>query len=140
MFEAQLLARSCKEFGAISRAAIGENALDGDAVSMVEGEGLVQGSQDAGSFFIWKETGKGQTGMVIDGDMEGFGAGAWVALGTVTGSANAGLMKAAKLFNIKMKELAWGGAFVTPNRRLGWIQRAQAIEAVALKDTGKGSF
>ena len=140
MFEAELLAGFGKEIGAIGRAAIGQDALDGNAMSLVEGDGLVEGCQDTGDFFIGKETGKGQARMVIDGDMEGLGAGAWIAVGTIAGSANAGLEKAAKLFNIKMKELAWRGAFVAHNRRLGRIECSQAIEAVTLKDAGKGSF
>ena len=40
--------------------------------------------------------------MVIDGDVEGFGASAWVTVGAIAGGADPGLMKAAKLFNIKM--------------------------------------
>ena len=40
-----------------------------DAVSLVEGDGLVESGQDAGSFFIGKETGKSEAGMIIDGDV-----------------------------------------------------------------------
>ena len=50
------------------------------------------------------------------------------------------LEKAAKLFNIKMKEIAGGGAFVTQDRRLGRIEGGQAIEAMTSEDAGKGSF
>ena len=34
--------------------------MDGDAVGFVKGDGLVESVQDAGSFFVGKETGKGQ--------------------------------------------------------------------------------
>jgi len=78
--------------------------------------------------------------MIIDGDVKGLDAGAWIAMGTITGGANAGLMKAAKLFNIKMKQIAGRGAFVTQDRRLGRIEGSEAVEAVALEDAGKGSF
>jgi hypothetical protein len=40
--------------------------------------------------------------MIIDGDVERLDAGAWIAMGTIAGGANTGLMEAAKLFNIKM--------------------------------------
>ena len=109
-------------------------------MGLVESDGLVESGQDAGSFFIREETGKGDSRMVIDGDVEGFGACARIAMGTITGGANAWLMKASKLFNIKMKEFARSGAFITENRRLGRIESPEAIEAVALEDTGKGSF
>ena len=41
MFEAELLAGGGEEFGAISGAAIGEDSLDGDAMSGVEANGLL---------------------------------------------------------------------------------------------------
>ena len=78
--------------------------------------------------------------MVIDGDVEGLDAGAWIAMGAVAGGADAGLVKAAQLFNIKMKEIAGGIAFVTKDGRLGRIEGSEAVEAMALEDTGKGSF
>jgi len=71
--------------------------------------------------------------MVIDGDVERLDAGAWIAVGTIACGANAWLMKTAKLFNIQMKELAWGGAFVTHDWRLRRIEGSQAVEAVTLK-------
>jgi len=140
MADAQLEAGSGEEIGAISRAAIGEDLLDEDAVSLIEGEGLVESGQDAGSFFIWQETGKSEAGMIIDGDMKGLDAGAGIAVGTVAGGADAGLEKTAKLFNIKMKEIPWGLAFVTNDRSLGRIESREAVEAMALEDAGKGSF
>ena len=63
-----------------------------------------------------------------------------IAVRAVAGGADAGLEKAAQLFNIKMKEFAGGGAFVAHHRRLGRIEGRQAIEAVASEDAGKGSF
>jgi hypothetical protein len=61
MADAQLVAGSGEELGAISRAAIGEDALDEDAVSLVEGDGLMEGGEDAGSFFIGKKAGESQS-------------------------------------------------------------------------------
>jgi len=138
--DAQLEAGSGEELGTISRAAIGEDALDEDAVGLIEGDGLMEGGEDAGSFFIWKETGKSEAAVVVDGDVEGLNTGAGIAMGTVAGGTDAGLVKAAKLFNIKMKELAGGIAFVTPDRRLRRIEGGQAIEAMTSEDAGKGSF
>jgi len=113
MADAQLEAGSGEELGTISRTAIGEDALDEDAVSLVKGDGLVEGGQNAGSFFIGKETGKSQAAVVVDGDVEGLDTGARIAMGTVAGGSDAGMVKAAKLFNIKMQELTGSGAFVT---------------------------
>ena len=140
MAEAQLVAGSGEELGAISGTAVGEDALDGDAMILVEGDGLLQGGHDAGDFFIGKEGGKSDSGMIINGDVKGLDARAWVAVGAVAGGADAGLKKTAKLFNIKMKEFAGGGAFVAEDRRLRRIERGEAVEAVPLEDPGQGSF
>src|SRR5215831_9305478 len=56
------------------------------------------------------------------------------------GGADAGLVKAAKLFNIKMKELTRSGAFVTDDWGLGRVEGSQAVEAMTLENAGKGSF
>jgi len=140
MLEAELVAGMGEEFGAIGGAAVGEDALDVDAVSLVEIEGLVERGEHAGSFFIREEGGESQAGVVVDGDVEGLGAGAGIAVGAIAGGANAGLMKPAKLFNIKMKEFAGGGAFVADHGRPGRVEGSQAIETVALEDTGKGGL
>jgi hypothetical protein len=140
MLEAEMMAGLGKEFGSIGGAAVGEDALNADAVSVVEVDGLVESGQDAGDLFIGEEGGESQAGMIVDGDMETLDAGAWVAVGTIAGGADAGLMKAAKLFNIKMKELARSGAFVTDDGGLGRVERGEAMEAVALKDAGEGGF
>ena len=140
MTEAKIFASGGEEPGAISRAAIGEDLLDEDAVIFVKGDGLMERGENAGSFFIGKKTGESQAGVVINGDVEGLGAGAWIAVGTVAGGADAGLGEAAKLFNIKMKQLAGHGAFVTQDRRLGRIEGRQTVEAMTSEDAGKGSF
>jgi hypothetical protein len=119
---------------------VGEDALDGDVVGLVESDGLMEGGQDAGSFFIGKKTGESQSGMVIDGDVKGFGAGAWVTLGTIAGGADAGLMKAAKLFNIQMQEFTGRGAFVTEDWWFGWFEGTETIEAMTLEHAGERGF
>ena len=133
MFEAQLVAGSGKEFGTIGRTAIGEDVLDEDAVISVKGDGLVEGGQDTGSFFIGQEAGKSDPRMVINGDMQAFHAGARIAMRPVAGGADAWLVKTSKFFNIKMKEFAGGGAFVADNWRLGRIEERRSAH---LKHSG----
>jgi len=140
MLEAELVTGGGKEFGAIGRTAIGEDGLDGDAMGLIKGEGLLERGEDAGDFFVGKEGGKSQAGMIINGDVEGLDAGAGITVGAIAGGADAGLVEAAKLFNIQMKEFAGRGAFVAHHRRLRRIERHQAMEAVASEDAGKGSF
>lgn len=129
-----------KEFGAIGRAAIGEDGLDGDAMGAVKSQGLLESVQNAGDFFIGEQTGKSEAGMIINGDVKRLDPCAWVAVGAVAGGPDAGLGKAAKLFNIKMKQLAGMSAFVTDDRGLWRVECGEPIETVALEDAGKGSF
>jgi hypothetical protein len=106
MFEAELVAGGGEEFGAIGGAAIGEELLDGDGVSGVEGEGLVQSVEDALGAFVGEETSEGEAGVVIDGDVETFDAGAWVALSTITGGADAWAMEATELLDVEVEEFS----------------------------------
>ena len=123
MFEAEFEAGGGEEFGAIGGAAIGEELLDGDAVSGVEAEGLVQSVEDAGGAFVREETSEGESGVVVDGDVETFDAGAWVAEGAITGGADAWAMEATELLDVEVEEFARGGAFVAQRRRFGRIER-----------------
>lgn len=78
--------------------------------------------------------------MVINGDVKGFGSGAGIAMGTVAGGADTWLVKASKLLDIKVKELAWGGAFITDDRRFRRVERGEAVKTVALEDAGESGF
>jgi hypothetical protein len=138
--EAELVAGGGEEFGAVGGAAVGEDALEGDAVGLVEVEGEAEGGEDAGGLFIWEEGGEGQAAVIINGDVEGLGAGAGVALGAVAGGTDPGLVKTAQFLDIQMEEITWGGVFVADDRWLGRFEGAEAVEAVTTEDAGEGGF
>src|SRR5204863_5885393 len=138
--EAELLAGGGEEFGAIGRAAVGEEALDLDAVAGVKGDGLAEGVEDAGGLFVGEEAGEGEAGVIVDGDVEALGAGAGVAVGAVAGGADAGACEAAQLLDVEVEEFARRGAFVTEDRRFWRLQRSEAVEAVTTQDAGKGGL
>jgi len=140
MLDAELLAGLGEEFGAVGGAAVGEDALDADAMSLVEVESLMKGGEDAVGLFIWEEAGEGGAGVVVDGDVEGLGACAWVALGAVAGGADAWFGEASELFDVEVKEVARGVAFVADDRRFRRLQRSEAMEAVAAQDAGEGGL
>ncbi len=94
MFDAELLAGGGEEFGAIGGAAVGEKAGDLDAVLLIKGDGLAQGVESAGDLFVWVERGESEAGMVVDGDMETFHAGARIATGAIAGGADTGVLQA----------------------------------------------
>ena len=60
MLDAKLLAGGGEELGAVGGAAVGEQALDLDAVVLVEGDGLTKRFESAGDLLIREETGEGE--------------------------------------------------------------------------------
>jgi hypothetical protein len=134
------LARSGKEFGAVGAAPIGEQALDLDAMSGVKAEGLVESVEDAGNFFVGQETSEGEAGVIVDGDMQAFHAGTWIAAGAIAGGPDAGLGEAAQLLDVKVKEFTGLGTFVTLDGRFGRFEAREAVEVMAAQDTREGGF
>jgi hypothetical protein len=134
------MARGSEDFGAISRAAIGEELLDGEAVSGVEAEGQVQSVENALGAFVREETSEGEAGVIVDGDVETFDAGAWVAEGAITGGAHAWAKKAPELLDVEVEEFAGRGAFVPPRRCFGRIERGEPIEVMTAQDAGEGGL
>jgi hypothetical protein len=114
--------------------------LDADAVSGVEGEGLVEGVEDARGLFVWEETSEGEAGVVVDGDVETFEAGAWVARGAVPGGADPRAREATELLDIEVEELAGEVAFVTLGGRFGRCERREAVEVMAAQDAGESGL
>jgi hypothetical protein len=140
MFEAEFEAGGGEEFGAIGGSAIGEELLDGDAVGGVEAEGLVQSVEDTGGAFVREETSEGEAGVVVDGDVETFDAGAWVAEGAITGGADAWAIEATELLDVEVEKFAGGGAFVAQRGRFGGIERREAIEVMTAQDAGESGL
>jgi hypothetical protein len=140
VFDAELFAGGGKESGAIGRAAIGEHALDLDAVEGVEADGLFESVDDAGDFFVGQETSEGEAGVIVDGDVETFDAGAWIANGAIAGGANAGALETAQFLDVEVEEFAGGGAFVALGRRFWRFESGEAVEAVAAQHAGEGGL
>ena len=140
VFELELLAGGGEEFGAISGAAIGEDALDLDAMGLVEVDGLMESVENAGGAFVGAEGGEGQAGVIVEGDVKGLDAGAGIAQGAITGGADARACEAAQLLDVEMEEVAGGVAFVAEDGRFWWLERSQAIESVTAQDARERSF
>ena len=140
VFEAEFGAGFCEEFGAAGGAAVGEEALDVDAVCGVEGEGLMEGGEGAGDFFVGEQAGEGEAAVIVDGDVEGLDAGAWIAMGAVAGGADTGAREAIELLDVEVEEIAWVVVFVADDGRFWRIEGSHAVEAVTEQDAGKGGL
>jgi len=139
VFESEIAAGSGEVFGAVRRSAIGQDVLDCDVVQSVKVDGPMKSVEDALDFFVWEQAGEGQAGMIIDGDVETFDAGARVAHGPITGGADSRTAEAAQFLNVEMEELAWVSAFVANHRR-SRFQSCQPLQAVTAKDAGNGGL
>lgn len=113
--------------------------MDFDVVEGVEVDGLLEGIEDAVDLFVWEEAGEGETGMIIDGDVETFDAGARVADGAIAGGTDAWATEAAQFLDIEVEELAWVSALVTDHRRRR-LKSGEAVEAVAAQDPRDGGL
>jgi hypothetical protein len=140
MFEAELLAGGGEVAGAVGRAAIGQKALDGDAMGFEEGESLVESGEDALDLFVREEAGEGETAVVVDGDVAAFDASARIAEGAIAGGADAGPREAAQFLDVEMKEFARVSALVALWRSLGAFERGEAMKAVLAQDAGDGGL
>lgn len=103
----------------------------------VEGEGLVEGIEGAGDFFVWEEAGEAEAGVVIDGDVKGLDACVPVALCSVARGADARLGEAAEFLDVEVKEVAWMIAFVADGRGFWRFEGGEAVEAVAAENARK---
>lgn len=138
MFDTELGAGGREGIGAIADAAIGEDTLDGDAVEGVEADGLLQGSDDAGDFFVGQDAGVGQARVIIDGDVQSFDAGAFVAVGPVAGAANARPRKASQLLDVHVEQFPGMLPLVAHHWRRRGVERTQSVQPVAAQDTRDG--
>jgi hypothetical protein len=140
MFEAELLTGSGEEFGTVGGAAIGQHTLDLDAMSGIEVESLLERREDTGSFFIGEERGKGETAVIVDGDVEGLDARAWRTVSAVAGSPHTGLGEASELLDVEVEEIAWSIAFIAEDRWFRRFEGSQTVQAMTLQDSGKSGF
>jgi hypothetical protein len=140
VFDAELPAGGGEEFGAIGRAAVGEEALDGDAMVGVKGDGLAEGIEGTGDFLVGTEAGESEAGVVVDGDVEGLDAGARIAVGAIAGGADARALEAAQLLDVEVEKVAGRGVFVADDGRFWRLQSREAMETVAAQDAGEGGL
>jgi len=121
--DTELLTGRREVFGAVGRAAVGQDAANLDAVGLVEGDGLVEGVEEARDFFVWEEAGEGEAGVIIEGDVETFDPGAGTAARAIAGGADAGTLEAAELLDLEVEEVAGMSVLVTNDGRLGRFER-----------------
>lgn len=140
MFDAQLVAGGGKVMRAVGSAAVSKDALDGDAMSLVELNGLMESGNDTPNLFIGQQTGESQARMIIDCDVEALDSGMTIADGAISSGAHSGTRETAQFLDIQVKEFAGMSTLVANDRRLGRLQRGEPMQAMTAQDAGNGGL
>ncbi len=111
-----------------------------DTVSLVEVDGLVESGEDVVDLFVGKKRGEGESGMIVDGDVETFDAGVVIAQRAIAGGTDAGAREAAQLLDVEVKEFARVIAFVAEDGRFWRFEGREAVEAVAAQNAREGGL
>src|SRR3954470_20039091 len=134
-----LLADVAQGAGLIAGAVIGEETADGDAELGVVAE---SGEQEGGSgkaFFIGQDLGKGDAGVVVDGDMDVLPADVAGIAFAVAMDAVADAADAAQFLDVEMEQIA-GGLMLVANDRRGRLEIADTVELEAFENAADGGW
>lgn len=136
---AELGAVVAEQVRAIATTVVGEQAANADAVLGIKSHGVLEESDGGGGLLIGEQLGEGETGVIIDGDMESLPAGKLAATATAAIATNRNLLIAGHSFDVEMQHVSWEGMFITHHRRAG-MQVAPAIQTGALQDATDGGW
>ena len=123
-----------KGVGAVADAPIGEDALDPHLMEGEEADGLLQGRDHPGDFFVRKNAGVSEPGAVIDGHVECFDAGTLAAVGPVAGTPNARAQETSEFLDVEMKQFAGVFPFVALDGWRGRIKCTEPVQAMTTQD------
>jgi hypothetical protein len=140
VFESQFPAGLGEESGAVGGASVGEHPINFDVVSLVESNCLPESVEHAGSFLVGKKAGKGEAGVIVDGNMQALHSGAWIAHGAVARGSDAGTLKTAQFLDVEVEKLSGSGTLVADDGRPGSFERREPVEPVAAEHAGERGF
>jgi hypothetical protein len=138
MSDAELATSSGKVMRAVGSATVSKHALDGNAMSLVELDGLMEGGHHAFDLLIRQQAGESQAGMIIDGDVQAFNSSAAIAQGAVTGGTDTRALKTAQLLDVQVKQFTGMGTFIALHGRFGRLQSGESMQAVAAQNARDG--
>jgi len=137
VLDAELEASGAELSGTIAGAVVGEQAADGDTVLGVEGNRVAQKGDGGFALLVGEHAGKGESGMIVDGDVQSLPAGELRAAATTTIATNGDLLIAGHALDVEMQQIAGSGMLVAHDRRRG-MQMTPAVQLSALQDATDG--
>lgn len=133
VLESEMLAGIGEGIGAIGRSIVGEHGFEVDAEPCVVGQGGVQEVQHRRACFIRVKGREGDTGVVVDGDMDILRSDALDGVVPVAGHAVAGPRDAHQALDVEVKEVARPRMFIAMDGR-GRFQIAYPAQLEPLED------
>src|ERR1035438_4182238 len=135
--ELQIATGLCKQGGAEARTVVGHDAPDLDAQVGEVGHGLAEEAAGRSCFFIGEQSGEGDAGVVVDGDVKELPAGAAGFILRVAGEAMAGLVDTSQLLNVDVQQVAGSGKFVAHDGH-GGLQHSDLVQLEPGEDAAHG--
>jgi len=132
MAKAELQTSLAESARAVAVAVIGEQPADANAQSGVIGHGSVKKSNCRSSGEIGQDLGEGDTGVIVNGDVEILPPTMMFSASAAIGS-NDHIRKTAQMLDIEMEQIAGSGVLVA-NHGHGGLQVADAIQTPSAKD------
>jgi hypothetical protein len=118
MLESQASAQAAKAPGLVTGAVVGEHPPEANAEACVVAQCLEQGPAGALARLVRMERAEGHAGVIVNGHMDVFPAGARRVLTPVACDAVTGLAKAPELFDIQVQQITMGTSTLS---RYGWL-------------------
>jgi hypothetical protein len=139
MAQLELLAGRFEPVGAVAGAVIGHDGLDTDAATLEPGDGAFEEAGGGRGSFIGEYLGVGESGSVIDSDMDELPADATDLLRVVSVDAMTDASYTAQLFDIHVDELAGMLPLVSANGLFGFeaLESGEAVTAQDPRDCGR---
>gem|GEM_PF-7062319 len=140
MFEAETRDLCGQSRRAVSGAVVRVETLDANSEFGKEGESGVEEGDSTASGFVGKDSGEGQTGVIVDGDVEVFPAGAaGMIMLTVTRDAMTWANNPGQFLDIEMQQVPRMSTLVADDGR-GMLQGTETMKAMATQKAADGGF
>ena len=137
-FDAQVLAGIPEAMGLIAAAIVGKDATDADAEPCIPGDSGVEEVGRGSLFLVWVQSGEGDAGVVVDGDVQELSADASDGVAAMAGNAMGRLLDLDQALDVEVQQITRGPVFIADYRRL-WLDVPYPVELETAQDAADGS-
>ena len=134
VFDIEAVAGGAELVGAVRASVVGEQSPYADSMAGVEVEGVAEKGDGGFGLLVGQHLGKGEAGVVVDGDVQGLEAWVLMQASAAAVGAQQNLLITGKALDIEVQQIAWEGVFVSLHGGRG-VQIAPSAEASALQNT-----